>query len=112
MSAFCGQNCHDIFEIANLFENGDITKDKAIERLKGYDLSMRKNYKGSLKETLNKALGVMAEDKKEDRVEEKKVEKVEEKKVEEKVEPKKTFTTANVGKTFDNKFKANYNKKN
>lgn len=57
MSMFCGDNCHDIFQVACDFENGDITKEEAVNKLNMLDLSSRKIYKDSLKNSIDKIFG-------------------------------------------------------
>ncbi len=54
MSLFCGQNCHDVFQVACDFENGDISKEDAIKELGKLDISKRVVYHGSLKNTVDK----------------------------------------------------------
>lgn len=118
MSMFCGQNCHDIFEVANAFENGAIAKDKAIEKFGKLNLSMRKNFKGSLKETVDKALGIMVEDNKVEVKPETKVEtevkneiKADEIKEDLKVNKVENKTVKTDVKNFDKQFKGYYGNK-
>ena len=96
MSLYCSQNCHDIFETANDFEHGNINKEEAKKKLGELDLSGRKNYDGTIKMSIDKILGEMSKEKKDEAVkveesktEEKKFEHKE--KVETKSEPKKAY---------------------
>lgn len=57
MSLFCGDNCHDVFQVACDFENGLLTKETAKEKLNKLDITERKKYRNSLKNSIDKILG-------------------------------------------------------
>lgn len=64
MSLFCGDNCHDVFAVANDYEGGILTKEKAAEELKKLDLSARDKYHDSLKNSVDKILGEVVKEEK------------------------------------------------
>lgn len=53
MTMFCGQNCHDIFHIANDFAHNNISKDDARKLLGGHDLSKMSMYPSAIAKNIN-----------------------------------------------------------
>lgn len=62
MSAYCSQDCADIFDICTRYNMGVVTKEDAKEALLTKDLSRRENFKDCVKNDLNHILTVNPEE--------------------------------------------------
>ena len=61
MNIFCGENCKNIYEVMNDYENKVIDADEAKKKLEELDTSRHMYYTKSFADTYNKIYGIMDE---------------------------------------------------